>query len=39
MVIPINVLTEAALTTIPAVLYLFIEIAILRANHAVMGAR
>ncbi|KAH0493325.1 hypothetical protein MKX07_006862 [Trichoderma sp. CBMAI-0711] len=26
------------LTTIPAVLYLFIEIAILRANHAVMGA-
>ncbi|KAK0764583.1 hypothetical protein N5P37_002049 [Trichoderma harzianum] len=26
------------LTTIPAILYLFIEIAILRANHAVMGA-
>ncbi|KAH6606291.1 hypothetical protein Trco_005444 [Trichoderma cornu-damae] len=31
-------LTESALTTIPAILYLFIEIAILRANHAVMGA-
>ncbi|KAM0249367.1 hypothetical protein ACHAQJ_009083 [Trichoderma viride] len=32
-------LTEAALTTIPAVLYLIIEIAVLRANNAVMGAR
>ncbi|KAM3550784.1 hypothetical protein MY1884_008064 [Beauveria asiatica] len=32
------VLTEAALTTVPAVLYLVIESGILRLNNAIMGA-